>query len=258
MRLGGIYEADYPLQLVRTKLVLGENETNMTAIAAVFIPEGFVIGADGLRQTTNRSVVTDKAQKVFGFHDEKTTLAYAWCGQILFWNEDDRAQIFFDFGAVTKSALTLASLTSRDLNGFAENLRATFLTLLLQSNETYPGWISSANPGSMARMLVAGYLNREPFLLEVRVKQVNSLPLVSINRLVLSNDLKAFSGHPSVTPDERLKRIPENVEDASNLVREYIQRCVDSPECKDIGGKTHVALVSPDSFDWIDAPEISN
>ena len=113
------------LQLVRTKLVLGENETNMTAIAVVFTPEDFVIGADGLRQTTHRSVVTDKAQKIFGFQTDKLILAYAWCGQIVFWNEDDLAQVFFDFQAVTKPALTVASLMARDLTVFAENLRIT-------------------------------------------------------------------------------------------------------------------------------------
>jgi hypothetical protein len=257
MRIGGIYETDYPLQLLRTNLILGDNETNMTAIAVVSMPEGFVIGADGLRQTVQRSVVTDQAQKVFGFQTEKITLAYAWCGQTVFWNEDDPAQVFFDFGAVTKSALTIASLIALDLNGFAESLRATFLTLLNQSNQIYPGWIASANAGSMARMLAVGYFKHEPFLLEIKVQQVNLLPFVSAHRLVPSNDLRAFSGHPSVAPDERLKRVPDNVEDARNLVHEYIQRCADSPECKDIGGRTHVALVSPNSFDWIDAPENS-
>jgi hypothetical protein len=258
VRIGGVYETDYPLQLLRTKLILGENETNMTAIAVVFMPEGFVIGADGLRQTTHRSVVTDKAQKIFGFQTEKTTLAYAWCGQTVFWNEDDHSQVFFDFEAATKPALTLASLMALDLNDFAENLRMTFLTLLMQSNQTNPGWVAAANAGSMARMLAVGYFNHEPFLLEIKVQQVNSLPFVSGHRFVPSNDLRAFSGHPSVAPDERLQRVPDNVEDARNLIHEYIQRCADSPECKDIGGRTHVALVSLDSFDWIDAPENSN
>ena len=230
----------------------------MTAIAVVSRPEGFVIGADGLRQTTNRSVVTDKAQKIFGFRTEKTTLAYAWCGQIVFWNEDDHAQVFFDFDAATKPALTVASLMALDLNGFTENVRMTFQTLLMESNRTNPDWVAAANAGSMARMLAVGYFNHESFLLEIKVQQVNSLPFVSAHRLVPSNDLRAFSGHPSVAPDERLKRVPDNVEDARNLIHEYIQRCADSPEFNDIGGRTHIALVSPDSFDWIDAPENSN
>lgn len=255
MRIGGIYETDYPLQLLRTNLVLGKNETDMTAIAVVSMPEGFLIGADGLRQTTNRSVVTDKAQKVFGFQTDKITLAYAWCGQIVFWNEDDRTQIFFDFEAVTKPALTLASLMALDISSFAESLRLTFLTLLTESNQTYSGWIASANAGSMARMLAVGYFSDEPFVLEIKVRQANSLPVVSVHRLVPSNDLRAFSGHPSVTADETLKRTPHSVEDATNLIHEYIQRCADSPECKDIGGRTHVALVSPDSVSWITPPE---
>ena len=84
------------------------------------------------------------------------------------------------------------------------------------------------------------------------------LPSVSVRRLLTSDDLSVFSGHPSVLPDERLKRVPDSVEDARNLIHEYIQRCADSPECKDIGGRIHVALVSAESFNWIDAPHNSN
>jgi hypothetical protein len=258
LRLGGIYEADYPLQLLRTKLVLGKNETNMTAIAVVSMPEGFVIGADGLRQTTDRSVVNNKSQKVFGVQSEKLNLAYAWCGQTVFWNEDDASQIFFDFRAATEPVLGEASLIATDLNSFSENVRATFEILLLKSNEANTGWVSAANAGNMARMLVTGYFERKPFLFEIKVQQVDLLPFVSVHQFMPSNDLRVFSGHPSVASDERLKRIPTSVEDARNLVHEYIQKCADSPECKDIGGRIHVALVSPDSFNWIDAPENSN
>jgi len=226
----------------------------MTAIAVVSMPEGFVIGADGLRQTTQQSIVTDKAQKIFDFQTEKITLAYAWCGQIVFWNEDDHEQIFFDFGGTTKPILHLASLMASDLSGFIETLRMTFLTQLMRSNQTNPGWIGSANAGSMARMLAVGYFNHDPFLLEIKVEQVNLLPLVTAHQFMPSTDLRAFSGHPSVAADDELKRIPNTVEDARNLVHEYIQRCADSIECTGIGGRTHVALVSADSFRWIDAP----
>jgi hypothetical protein len=251
LKLGGIYEADYPLQLLRTRLVLGKNETNMTAIAVVATPEGFVIGADGLRQTTLRSVTTDKAQKVFGFKNQQVTLAYAWCGQIVFWNEDNRTQIFFDFGAVTNSVLALASLLASDLSGFAESLRTTILDVLTQSNRVYPGWISAANPGKMARMLAVGYFGDEPFLLEIEVQQVNSLPFVSVRRHAMSNDLRVLSGY--APPDEKLKRVPADLADARNLVHEYIQKASNNSE---IGGRIHVALVSRDSVRWIDEPEI--
>jgi len=259
MRIGGIYEANYPLQfLLHTKLVLGENETDMTAIAVVSMPEGFVIGADGLRQTVDRLVVNDKAQKIFSFQTEKIVLAYAWCGHTVCWNGDNPAQIFFNFMADTEQTLTLASL-AEDLSAFIKSIRDIFQTLLLKSNQVYPGWATSVQDESIARMIVAGYFNRESFLLEVKVQEVNSFPFVSVQRLVPSNQLKAFSGHLVATSDDAaLTRVPSDVGDARNLVFAYIQKCGDSSESKNVGGRTHVALVSPDSFDWIDAPENSN
>jgi hypothetical protein len=258
MRIGGIYEADYPIQLLRTQLVLGENETSMTAIAIVFMPESFVIGADGLRQTTDKSKTIYDAQKIFKFQTEKITAAYGWCGHTVVWNEDNPEQVFFDFGAVTGPILTIASLLALDIDGFVENVRARLLAHLMQSNDMYTGWISAAKPGSVARMLVAGYFNLDPFSFAIDVNQINLLPSVTARRFNPSNDLRVFSGHPSTAEDESLKRVPVDVEDARNLVHEYIQKCIDNPECKDIGGRTHVAVVSPNSFDWIDAPEISS
>ena len=80
----------------KTSLFLnsGDNSPYMTAIAVVHISDGFVVGADGLRQTTEGLVLDENGQKLFGFEDERIKLGYAWCGQTVFWNEDNREQVF--------------------------------------------------------------------------------------------------------------------------------------------------------------------
>ena len=55
----------------------------MTAIAAVYTPEGFVIAADGLRRDGETlEPVSDCAQKIFWGAHPNFVFAYAWTGTV--------------------------------------------------------------------------------------------------------------------------------------------------------------------------------
>jgi hypothetical protein len=147
-----------------------------------------------------------------------------WCGNIVYWNEDDDSQVWFDFPKVTKPILTIAATISTDLVTFADAIRTAFEVSIIWSDDTYPGWFNIVVPGNMARMLAAGYYDAEPFLLEIKVEKVDSLVRVSANRFIPTNDLRAFSGSLVVEPGDELSRAPNSVEEASDLIREYIKR----------------------------------
>ncbi|HWF13841.1 MAG TPA: hypothetical protein VG272_08915, partial [Candidatus Acidoferrales bacterium] len=52
----------------------------MTAIVSVYTPEGFVVGADGLRVDANGVDVTDTAVKIFPIIHPDLIGVHAWAG----------------------------------------------------------------------------------------------------------------------------------------------------------------------------------
>jgi hypothetical protein len=253
-KLGGIYGPDYSPP-PNSEFAFRRRNTivDMTAIAAVFLPEGFVIGADGLRQTTSKSKVTEEGQKVFRFTNDKITLAYAWCGHTVVWNEDDHSQVFFDFSKETDLALK-DSLVADNLKDFSYKFCSLLQTRLNYSNWVNNGWVADFPGEKMARMLIGGYFSGQPFVAEIEVTQKSLMPSVSAIPLIPETKLRAFSGCRHVTVESDLTREPQNTSDARNLVHKYIQRCIDNPQCDGIGGRIHIALVTSDSFAWLDPP----
>ena len=56
----------------------------MTAIASVYTPDGFVIGADGRRVTPDRMVESDNTRKIFGYSAANIKAVGAWSGSLTF------------------------------------------------------------------------------------------------------------------------------------------------------------------------------
>jgi len=256
MRFGGIYEPyDPPPPNSPFAFRKWNTIADMTAIAVVCLPDGFVIGADGLRKSFSGETVTEEGQKVFCFRNDKIVLAYAWCGQTVIWGENNREPVFFDFRSTTESCLLTAS-SSNDLTSFANDFCSLLQSALVI--DKFPNkWADDSFEGSVARMLIAGYFDTELFMAEVTVTRGKGSTLdVSARRITPGQQrLRVFSGCPHVSPDEDLTKKPENSQDAKNLICTYIRRCVENPKCNGrIGGKSHVAFVTPDSFTWIEPP----
>jgi hypothetical protein len=224
----------------------------MTAIAAVHTSEGFVVGADGLRQSTLGQMLD--GQKLFSFESRDICLGYAWCGHTVVWDDDNPSLIFFDFRAATEPILKLVALSDYvDFEGFVHNFRTILAVQITSSTLQGRDWVADCDK-KIARMLLIGYLQGEPFLAQVKVEKIKSEACVSFGLLVLPKTLIAFSGCESVTAENGLDRLPKSPEDARLLIHEYIKRCVDDPNCRGYGGTVHVAKITPDAFIWMNGP----
>jgi hypothetical protein len=56
----------------------------MTAIASVYTPDGFVIGADGRRVNPDGRVESDDTRKIFGYSAANIRAVGAWSGSLTF------------------------------------------------------------------------------------------------------------------------------------------------------------------------------
>jgi hypothetical protein len=200
-----------------------------------------------------------EGQKLHDFESGGICLGYGWCGQTTVWDEEDHDSIFFNFSAVTKPILELVSQSeSTDFRDFANNFRDILAMQITRSILLKGNWVARSDSESIARMLLFGYFKGYPSLAEIKVERVGSMPLVSANPLVPPEQPTVFSGCLSMSILNDLNLFPKTSEDAAFLIREYMRRSIDNPDCKTIvGGTVHIAKVTPTTFTWIDRPKNS-
>lgn len=215
------------------------------------MPDGFVIGADGLRRHTSAAVVTTDGQKVFGFRNKQITLAYAWCGTTVVLDKVGENYVFFSFSSETAESLKEAAGNDLPtyLRSFCLALKNRLEKAGLPSSEA--DWSTDAFGKQTPRMVVGGYFGQQLFVASIEVVWNENGAALLLKRLEPEKKLRAFTGS-AVSPDmDKLTREPLNIDDARSLVHEYIECC----RSEKAGGKIHVALVTPDSFSWLDAPK---
>ncbi len=235
---------------------------NMTAIVSTYVEgQGFAIGADGLRtdQKTGETV-TENARKIFFIEGDGVRLAYAWAGAGSLLLGDGQE---FSFPAQSASAgneLATSKPGSMDeyVYQFAANMYKRLRAVCL------PDGRLSADPSvfpreEIARVLFVGYYDGRPWQAEVTFSQNNSvLQLPFMHELIESPpNLKIFSGSAVVLQQFEPLVAPENLEEAVELVRKYIQACVANttdPYCASIGGHVHVARVTREATEWVVPP----
>jgi hypothetical protein len=232
----------------------------MTAIASAFTSEGFVIGADGRQLGKDNKIFTESAQKIFNFSYRHVDVAYAWCGEASAINESN--EVLYDLYAITRVAL----------NSAVQVARRQFPSFIQQSCEgIYEGIIKSpivgqitnsdSTPESRARMLLNGYFDEQPFMVEFHVRETDRIRVQAerVLRPIPLPTRNLFSG--CVRQNKKYENIlPATTREALKLVSDYIQECIDNsdPDCSGVGGHRHIAHLTPDGFYWIDAPKISN
>ncbi len=235
-----------------------------TAIVSAYTPEGFVIGADGLRREgRTRNPVSETATKIFSIEDDDKILAHAWAGATNLFNLEGKS--FFD--VLRESAKVGKILASPHIDGFAEYVGLFMDTVhqrLLSANtgDRLSGDLNLFPKGEeVARVLFVGYFNGIPYraqsaivhrdyvLIGPRLSEFRQAPV----------DFNVFSGSAVMLEKfkPRLTDAPNTLSQAATLVRDYIQTCIDNQhdrECEDIGGHIHIAAVTPKHFEWITAP----
>jgi hypothetical protein len=262
VKIGGIFSPIWDLKITYPKdypifLDWGGDSPDMTAIAAVHTLEGFVVGADGLRQIVNGPALDD--QKLFSFESKDIHLGYAWCGTTFMWDETNPDTVLFDFRSATESILRSFDFTKNaDFAGFVHNFREILTKRIEWSLNQNSGrnWLAKFDSDKIARVLWIGYFKGEPAVAEVKVGRIESELCVSVSHLVLPKTVSAFSGGECAGSEGDLEREPKDSEDARLLIHEFIKRCIDHPNCKGkYGGTVHIAKITPKDFTWMDFPK---
>jgi hypothetical protein len=233
----------------------------MTAIASAYTPEGFVIGADGQRQSNNTGeTISLTAQKIFPVRLGSFVGAYAWAGVAQIWYPDKT----FSFPLESQIAIRdIFDTPPTSPYEFVHRLIDRLYKRLIECN----GSMIVVNPHSLPdaeiiRVLCVGYADRTT---PVRVQAVFSHtagvlfhPNI-IEHVSAPNDFNIFSGSEKVWDGFKYSLArPLTLVEGSTAVREYIQTCINNadqyPDCVGMGGRIHIGTVTADQFVWVDPP----
>lgn len=216
---------------------------NMTAIVSIYIPDGFVIGADGRRMIADGTeIATEFAQKIFTVEDADLRLAYAWTGLTEFQTSDRR---YFDFKFASNLILSQPQ-------GIA-NFSALVSQFTAKLNALLRLYIGIPKIGALTGVLFVGYFRGKPCQAEVlwggSEFMVASLSEpVSPNRQIFSGSENAFKKH------KQSQFSPDDLLGAIQWIRQYLVDCVNDEGSPGIGGHIHIGKLTAESFSWVDPP----
>jgi len=224
----------------------------MTAIATAFVGNSFIIGADGRRTDSKTGETTEIAQKVFCFESDQIRLAFAWTGTT---QAADGNGPVWDLIAATHQNLPFAAQLAKA--GF-HSFISEFCNRLAN---TLPICMNGLPTDELARVLMVGYFQGQPFTLQVQVLYPATIRMIYPSGIHIPAQIHktVFSGGESMYPPYADKQ-PQNTVEAIAFVRGYLRDCVESsnPDCAGIGGHVHIAELTPEGCKWIESPQISN
>jgi len=131
--------------------------------------------------------------------------------------------------------------------------------------------------GVIAKVMLIGYYSDVGCVAEIDFRHDNQTLLepVLTKELVGPTNFEVFSGSKFIanrifnSKDPKFLKYrtvsvkkgmpPATLSEATELVRNYIQACIDNQsrddECRQIGGQPHVATISPEhGFEWVTPP----
>jgi hypothetical protein len=236
----------------------------MTAIVSTYVSGlGFAVGADGLRLDAGKgTTVTENARKVFFIEGAGIRLIYAWAGMSSLIFGHDQEFSFLDETALIGNAIAAHKPESIDsyTQQFGLEMQRRLRTFCL------PGGRLSNNPNALPReeiahVLLVGYYNGKPYRTGIRFLQKNlQLQAPFMDELIESPDnFDIFSGSDVILKQFEPIAAPESLQEAAELIRRYIQTCAENRcnygDCATIGGRVHVATVTPKRFEWAIPPD---
>lgn len=214
----------------------------MTAIASIYIPNGFVMGADGRRMDEAGEIETDVAQKVFTFEKQNLKLAYAWCGLTEFQTTKGKR---FDFKVATE--LILGQVGS--IEGFSAFVSQVTLAL----NVFLRLHIGNIKVNIRTEVLFIAYFCGVPCQAEISWTE-NEFRVTSLAESVPPNRV-GFSGPKKVCEDHGQKQFVTNtISDAVDWVREFLTDSINDPNSRDMGGHIHILRLTNKGFTWTNPP----
>lgn len=240
-----------------------------TAIVSAYTPEGFIIGADGMRRDQLTGKVKNlRARKIFSIEHEDFVLAYGWVGvtRIL----DPKGQPAFSFRKESEEfGKELLPQKDDSFLDYAQDFFGEVYSKLVEAKQS--GKISAYPTGrktqwgeeQITSALLIGYFRGTPCRAQVEFSHVQQRLLPPRMREIHDGDVPidfkihsgSFDTYKEIKPTHLM---PGSLSDAEKLVRDYIQACINNQsrfeDCKDIGGHIHIAKITPQAFDWIIPP----
>lgn len=236
-----------------------------TAILRFFTTAGFVVGADGKIQSGEKTE-SDKATKIFqlpGLH-----AAYALYGEIGIGDDDPDTPVTLDLAASLKEIVSARTEMPSGLYSYGREIERKLRTLLLDAQARgaiFHGFGAVPPYGTgLAQIVLYGFITETPeevLILFAHRDQVLTRPNVFSMNLRTGPNPEIWGSHEvarRLFPQRESEQISPL--DAAKAIERYIRMC-DSPEghaidsfCSNIGGHVHVALITPNSFEWLKAP----
>lgn len=228
----------------------------MTAIAWEFTPEGFVIGADG-RRKIDGVIVTENAQKIYSVKWQGLRIVYGLSGTVGGVRPDG---IAFTLKDLIDCCITSMESVPTFLDFVQELRKSLYAFLLLYVGKAVHGFETE----EIARILLLSYFNDDPYRGELTIKHDG---VIVLNPELYcppidteSGQFRVFSGSELAFKklESKLGVKPQSLNEASALVREYIEECmkhqgIDS-DCANIGGHIHIGELRSTGFRWVSQP----
>jgi hypothetical protein len=245
-----------------------------TAILRMYTPQGFVIVADG-RSTDREMELTgeeDETQKIFNISGGGHHIAFSSSGV---------AQLSHSFSLIKEILRVSASLSSakcKNLAGYANRLASGVNRSLGEAKaaglfkEFLTGVPATLTPGAngIAMTFLDAFYNGIPQRAAITFRHkdqrlispdVVSEPVTPGARFVLGcrdvEHLLFDTQDPRFAAYRRRpKNIPPTLEDVGDCLSGYVLACGDpealkiDPKCAMIGGRVHIAHVTPQGFQW--------
>ena len=230
---------------------------SMTTIASAYTSEGFVVGADGMQVSGKTGeTLTDNLQKIFIIDHPKVRGVHAWVGAMRLFSSVGSD---FDFSAETQKIIKgLATTEFARLSDFVTCIGKELYGKLAAGRKSLDAAILQKN--SVAGGLFVAYINKRAERVHLVFPHENGLLSPPFLQEVSEapKDFFRVGGSDRVWNDLGQVSPPSSQAEAVDLVRKYIQLCVDKseeyPECKGTGGKIRIAAVTPDTVEWINLP----
>jgi hypothetical protein len=239
-----------------TSVNLEHTQGDMTAIISAFTSEGFAIGADGRSLGKDQKVICEHSQKIFNFKRQHLDVVYAWCGETHVVNERD--EVLYDLTTITREALNSAvQIAGRNFSFFVQQCCEGILNNIIKTPIVRKVTNSDSAPmESKARMLLNGYFDRAPFMVEFYIRDTDRIRVQAekVHMPIPVPTRNFFSGCEEQN-EKYAKILPTTAEGALKLVSDYIQDCIDNLNCPVVGGYRHIAYLDLNGFYWVDEPK---
>jgi hypothetical protein len=227
-------------------------------------------------------VVSDNIRKIFSISEQRRTLIYAFGGSVALTDNNNSANILFDFRDEASRAIkSLQKDQHENLGIYARKLAKRLhnrLEKALQNDKIEP--VKGDSTGLIAALFIAGYYARSPSTVLVQLKtdgqtllppQIQEIPLHKSYMPVImyASDVVGQQLFLTDNPKFSKYRVPKihtpdlvTLDEVESVAKKYISACADpvameiDPEhCAAIGGHIHIAkLTERDGFEWVIPP----